>query len=213
MIRSAGRKRFAHAGQSPTRCATMILLAHSDSRVHPRAAVWVSHRPKRLAGPEMKPSATCTKAQCKLHYIDADQAELMYSPSLANRRSLLSARGDVILINSNLGSKAFLRPPPIACATAALRHIGLDEPRCHCVHSDVVRTKLHGKASGQNRNFGFRRCIERIAGQRGADRGNRAYVDDPAVPPFPHAGRDGARGVDYSLDVDPAHACNLLRVV
>src|SRR6266571_1759712 len=101
MIRSAGRKRFAHAGQSPTRCATMILLAHSDSRVHPRAAVWVPHRPKRLAGPEMKPSATCTKAQCKLHYIDADQAELMYSPSLANRRSLLSARGDVILINSN----------------------------------------------------------------------------------------------------------------
>jgi len=30
--------------KSPTRCATMILLAHSDSRVHPRAAVWVPHR-------------------------------------------------------------------------------------------------------------------------------------------------------------------------
>ena len=29
---------------APTRCATMILLAHSDSRVHPRAAVWVPHR-------------------------------------------------------------------------------------------------------------------------------------------------------------------------
>jgi hypothetical protein len=30
--------------KSPTRCATMILLAHSDSRVYPRAAVWVPHR-------------------------------------------------------------------------------------------------------------------------------------------------------------------------
>ena len=29
--------------KSPTRCATMILLAHSDSRVRPRAAVWVPH--------------------------------------------------------------------------------------------------------------------------------------------------------------------------
>ena len=29
---------------APTRCATMILLAHSDSRIHPRAAVWVPHR-------------------------------------------------------------------------------------------------------------------------------------------------------------------------
>ena len=29
--------------KSPTRCATMILLTHSDSRVHPRAAVWVPH--------------------------------------------------------------------------------------------------------------------------------------------------------------------------
>ena len=28
----------------PTRCATMILLAHSDSWVHPGAAVWVPHR-------------------------------------------------------------------------------------------------------------------------------------------------------------------------
>jgi hypothetical protein len=30
--------------KSPTRCATMILLAHSDSRGYPRAAVWVPHR-------------------------------------------------------------------------------------------------------------------------------------------------------------------------
>jgi hypothetical protein len=29
---------------TPTRCATMILLAPFDSRVHPRAAVWVPHR-------------------------------------------------------------------------------------------------------------------------------------------------------------------------
>jgi hypothetical protein len=29
---------------APTRRATMILLAHPDSRVHPRAAVWVPHR-------------------------------------------------------------------------------------------------------------------------------------------------------------------------
>jgi len=49
----------------------------------------------------MKPSAKCTKAQCKTHYIDADQLELMYSPSLANRRSLLSARSNVRTIRNS----------------------------------------------------------------------------------------------------------------
>ena len=53
--------------KSSTRCATMILLAHSDSRVHPRAALWVPHRLS------LCPIATLQNAQNalevrKLHY-------------------------------------------------------------------------------------------------------------------------------------------------
>jgi hypothetical protein len=35
----------------------------------------------------------------KMRHVDAYHLELKYSPSLANRRSLLSPRGDVVLIN------------------------------------------------------------------------------------------------------------------
>jgi hypothetical protein len=66
-------------------------------------------------------------------------------------------------------------PLPIACAAAALRHIGSDEGGRHRVHSDVVRAKLHGKAFGQNRNLGLGRRIERVAREGGADPGGRAY--------------------------------------
>ena len=84
-----------------------------------------------------------------------------------------------------LCSKAFFRPLPIACASAALCHIGSDEARRHRVHSDVVRAKLHGKAFGQNRNLGLGRRIERVAREGGADPGDRAYVDYSAVTPCP----------------------------
>jgi hypothetical protein len=112
-----------------------------------------------------------------------------------------------------VGSKTLLRTLPIARAAAAACQVGSDEARCYRVHSDVVRTKLHRKAFRQNRNFGLGRRIERIARQGSANRGNRAYVDNPALMPFPHTAHHCASRVDYSLDIDLAHACNLLGVI
>jgi hypothetical protein len=59
-------------------------VASSSQRMPVRETIWRC------------PAQIALGASCKLHYIDADHLELMYSPSLANRPSLLSARPDVI---------------------------------------------------------------------------------------------------------------------
>jgi transposase len=61
---------------------------------------------------------------------------------------------------------------------------------------DNMRAKLHGKAFGQNRNLRFSGRIECVARERGADPGNRAYVDYSAVTSCPHTLDDCSGGMD-----------------
>src|SRR5438132_7734288 len=92
--------------------------------------------------------------------------------------------------------KMLLGPLPVRCATPTRRQVGADEAWRHCVHGDVVLAQLHGKAPRQNHHLGLGCRVERIARQGGAHRRDRAYFDDPAVAPRPHAPHYRARRMD-----------------
>jgi hypothetical protein len=50
----------------------------------------------------------------------------------------------------------------------------------------------------------LRRRVECVAGQRGADRRDRAHIDDPPLAPRPHAPYHCPGGMDYAIHINSA---------
>ena len=111
------------------------------------------------------------------------------------------------------GSKIFLGPRPVRSAAAALGHVGAHETRRHRIHGYPVRPQLQGKAPRQDCDLGFCRGVEGIAGKRGADRRNRAQIDNTPITPRPHVADHRLRRMDQTLHVDATHVRNPFLVV